>query len=77
MTTPSIRIADDVTMPQLGLGLWQVTDEGVCVAAVRAALEVGYRHFDSALSSIGTKRSSGVLSVSLATTARTYSSRPR
>jgi diketogulonate reductase-like aldo/keto reductase len=34
-------------MPLLGLGTWQMTG-GRCQAAVRAALEVGYRHLDTA-----------------------------
>jgi 2,5-diketo-D-gluconate reductase A len=35
-------------MPLLGLGVWQVPDGPECVHAVRAALEVGYRHIDTA-----------------------------
>ena len=35
-------------MPLLGLGVWQVPDGPECEAAVRAALEVGYRHLDTA-----------------------------
>lgn len=37
----------DVTVPKLGLGTWMLTDEG-CVRAVRHALDVGYRHIDTA-----------------------------
>jgi 2,5-diketo-D-gluconate reductase A len=32
----------------LGLGVWQVPDGPECVTAVRAALELGYRHIDTA-----------------------------
>jgi len=32
----------------LGLGVWQVTEGKVCVDAIRSALEVGYRHIDTA-----------------------------
>jgi 2,5-diketo-D-gluconate reductase A len=35
-------------MPLLGLGVWQVPDGPSCVQAVRAALELGYRHIDTA-----------------------------
>jgi 2,5-diketo-D-gluconate reductase A len=35
-------------MPLLGLGVWQVPDGPGCVHAVRAALELGYRHIDTA-----------------------------
>lgn len=48
MAIPSVEIAKGVHMPQVGLGLWQVPDEAVCVSAVRSGLEAGYRHFDSA-----------------------------
>ncbi|HEY1626240.1 MAG TPA: aldo/keto reductase [Streptosporangiaceae bacterium] len=41
-------LADGNEIPVLGLGVWQVPDEPVCVDAVRAALEVGYRHIDTA-----------------------------
>ncbi|GAA4110395.1 aldo/keto reductase [Knoellia locipacati] len=36
-----------VTIPQVGFGVWQVPDDEVD-AAVLAALETGYRHFDTA-----------------------------
>jgi 2,5-diketo-D-gluconate reductase A len=41
-------LADGTVMPLLGLGVWQVPDGPACVNAVRAALEVGYRHIDTA-----------------------------
>jgi 2,5-diketo-D-gluconate reductase A len=35
-------------MPMFGLGVWQVADGPDCVNAVRWALELGYRHIDTA-----------------------------
>src|SRR5271166_3475180 len=41
-------LADGHRMPMLGLGVWQVPDGPECVNAVRSALELGYRHIDTA-----------------------------
>jgi diketogulonate reductase-like aldo/keto reductase len=41
-------LADGYQMPILGLGVWQVPDGAACVNAVRWALELGYRHLDTA-----------------------------
>jgi diketogulonate reductase-like aldo/keto reductase len=41
-------LADGNQMPVLGLGVWQVPNGRECVNAVRQALEVGYRHIDTA-----------------------------
>lgn len=41
-------IGDGVNMPTLGLGVWQVPDGPECENAVRWALELGYRHIDTA-----------------------------
>jgi len=35
-------------MPMVGLGTWNATDEDELVQAMEAALETGYRHFDTA-----------------------------
>src|SRR3954451_23041744 len=35
-------------VPPLGLGTWQIPDGPECVNAVRWALELGYRHLDTA-----------------------------
>ena len=45
---PALRLADGAQMPMLGLGVWQVPDGPSCVSAVRWALELGYRHIDTA-----------------------------
>ena len=44
---PSVRLNDDRTIPQIGLGVWQVPDE-VATDACLAAFEAGYRHIDTA-----------------------------
>jgi len=41
-------LADGSRMPTLGLGVWQVPDGPECENAVRWALELGYRHIDTA-----------------------------
>jgi diketogulonate reductase-like aldo/keto reductase len=41
-------LADGAQMPMLGLGVWQVPNGPACVNAVRWALELGYRHIDTA-----------------------------
>jgi diketogulonate reductase-like aldo/keto reductase len=41
-------LADGNEIPLLGLGVWQVPDGPECEAAVRWALEAGYRHIDTA-----------------------------
>jgi diketogulonate reductase-like aldo/keto reductase len=41
-------LADGHRMPMLGLGVWQVADGPECVNAVRWALDLGYRHIDTA-----------------------------
>jgi diketogulonate reductase-like aldo/keto reductase len=41
-------LADANELPMLGLGVWQVPDGPECVDAVRTALELGYRHIDTA-----------------------------
>jgi diketogulonate reductase-like aldo/keto reductase len=51
-------LADGNEIPLLGLGVWQVPDGPVCEAAVRAALELGYRHIDTA-QAYGNERSVG------------------
>jgi 2,5-diketo-D-gluconate reductase A len=42
------KLADGNQLPMLGLGVWQVPDGPECENAVRWALELGYRHIDTA-----------------------------
>ena len=44
----SIPLSNGRRMPQLGLGVYLVTDVAVCEASVRSALEAGYRLIDTA-----------------------------
>ncbi len=46
-TVPTITLNNGVEIPQLGFGVYQVPPEDT-EGAVRAALEVGYRHIDTA-----------------------------
>ena len=47
MDQPKIEFNDGKTIPQIGLGVWQ-TPNAEAAPAVRKALEVGYRHVDTA-----------------------------
>ncbi|XP_054157610.1 9,11-endoperoxide prostaglandin H2 reductase-like [Oppia nitens] len=46
-TVPSIKLNTGYQMPQLGLGTWQAKGDPV-KQAVKDALEIGYRHIDTA-----------------------------
>ncbi|MET9296435.1 aldo/keto reductase [Streptomyces sp. NPDC003077] len=46
-SVPNVTLNNDVTMPQLGFGVFQVPDEET-TAAVASALEAGYRSIDTA-----------------------------
>jgi diketogulonate reductase-like aldo/keto reductase len=51
MTDPahhSARLPSGAAMPLIGFGTWQITGES-CYDAVRTALDVGYRHLDTAM----------------------------
>lgn len=47
MTTPRITLNDGTTIPQLGFGVFRVDPEET-ERIVSDALEVGYRHIDTA-----------------------------
>lgn len=42
-----ITLSDEKTIPQVGLGVWRTPNE-TAVSAVKAALDTGYRHIDTA-----------------------------
>ena len=44
---PQISFNDDREMPQLGLGTYKLNDDE-CIRVVREAIDLGYRHFDTA-----------------------------
>jgi len=48
MAVPTRALADGNEIPLLGMGVWQVPNGPECVNAVRWALELGYRHIDTA-----------------------------
>jgi len=45
---PTVPIASGVSMPLLGLGVFRAGDPSTTIAAVERALDVGYRHIDTA-----------------------------
>lgn len=42
-----VELSNGALMPRLGLGVARLTDVRTCEASVRAALNAGYRHFDT------------------------------
>ncbi len=47
--TDAFTIAGDVRIPKIGFGTWQIPDGPEAYDSVRAALDAGYRHIDTAL----------------------------
>jgi diketogulonate reductase-like aldo/keto reductase len=45
---PAVELIDGAQLPLLGLGVWQIPNGRECSDAVRWALELGYRHIDTA-----------------------------
>ena len=46
--TDCYTLANGVEIPCIGFGTWQTPDGDVCVSSVKAAIEAGYRHIDTA-----------------------------
>lgn len=46
-TVPQITLNDGRQIPQFGLGVWQIDDDAIA-GTIDAAVEAGYRHFDTA-----------------------------
>ncbi len=49
-TIPAVTLNNDVQMPSLGFGVFQVPDPAECERSVRDAIDVGYRLLDTAAS---------------------------
>ncbi|HEY1689569.1 MAG TPA: aldo/keto reductase [Solirubrobacteraceae bacterium] len=47
-SSPTRKLSDGTEIPTLGFGVWQVADGHECESAVLHALELGYRHIDTA-----------------------------
>ncbi len=47
VSQPTVSLGEGVALPLVGLGTWEMRGSE-CYRAVRYALEVGYRHFDTA-----------------------------
>lgn len=48
MTVPQIKLNNGVQIPQLGMGVFKMQNEAEFYQAFQWALEIGYRHFDTA-----------------------------
>jgi 2,5-diketo-D-gluconate reductase A len=48
MTIPTVQLNNGVSMPQLGLGVWQTKDGDQVINAVHSAIDAGYRLIDTA-----------------------------
>ncbi|WP_225047561.1 aldo/keto reductase [Lacticaseibacillus kribbianus] len=46
--TKTIKLNNDILIPQVGFGTWQIPDGDVAYQAVLTALKTGYRHIDTA-----------------------------
>ncbi len=48
MTVSTITLHNGLAIPQVGLGVFLMQDESETAWAVKQAIQVGYRHFDTA-----------------------------
>lgn len=48
MSIPTIKLSNGRTIPQVGLGLWQVRDQAEFDRSFAAGVAAGYHHFDTA-----------------------------
>ncbi|MBA1393233.1 aldo/keto reductase [Bombilactobacillus bombi] len=48
MTVPKITLNNNVQIPQLGMGVFKMQDHKQFIQAFQWAIEIGYRHFDTA-----------------------------
>src|SRR6478752_1433159 len=47
--TTSVTLSNGMQMPQIGLGVYLMSDIAVCEASVKTALQAGYRLIDTAM----------------------------
>ncbi len=45
---PKIKLSNNLEIPQIGLGLWQINDKDVMTQVLANAIELGYSMFDTA-----------------------------
>jgi len=45
---PKVKLSSGENIPQVALGLWKNKDEQECINTIKTALDLGYRHLDSA-----------------------------
>jgi methylglyoxal/glyoxal reductase len=43
------KLNNEIQIPRLGLGVYQIPPGKSTIKAVKYALEIGYRHFDTAM----------------------------
>jgi len=48
MTVTNIELSSKTSIPIIGFGTWKITNENELRTSVNTALDVGYRHFDTA-----------------------------
>ncbi len=48
MDIANIKLNNGITIPQIGLGTWLNKDKKECFSTVKYALDIGYRHIDTA-----------------------------
>ena len=48
MDVTDLKLGENFSIPQVGLGLWKNKDDAEFAAAFQAGIDAGYRHFDSA-----------------------------
>ena len=70
MYNEKITLNNGVKIPQLGLGTWFIDDDKAA-DAVKAAVELGYRHIDTA-QAYGNERGSGKVSEPVACQGRNF-----
>ena len=45
---PSVQLSNNINIPLLGLGLWQINDKDVMTEVLQSAFDIGYTMIDTA-----------------------------